>query len=216
MASLDEDDKTGLNLLKLLDGEKASHGEKSPGQGPPMISNPVDFPTDLGSFGNEFQLPKGNFKFGSSSGVIPLKDHPPSYIGEGDVNMTEMEHENQSGAEQAYGHPLEQQGFGCLNNQPDFAQALAISQSLNADMERSLCNLRAENEDLKAKCELAFSSYNNTSSDLNKSKQHEVDLSNMLSKVYREKTDLTDDLGWVLKKGIPQALKRVYKSDEFQ
>ncbi|GKB52259.1 hypothetical protein Tco_0903012 [Tanacetum coccineum] len=118
----DVDDKTGLNLLKLLDGEKASHGEKSPGQGPHMISHPIDFPTDLGSF-----------------------DHPPSYISGGDVNMTEMEHENQFGAEQAYDHPLEQQGFGCLNNQPDFAQALAIAQSLNADMEQSLCNLQAEN-----------------------------------------------------------------------
>ncbi|GJZ71221.1 hypothetical protein Tco_0635072 [Tanacetum coccineum] len=140
MSSLDDvDDKTGLNLLKLLDGEKALHGEKSPGQGPLMISNPVDFPTDLGSFGNEFRLPKGNFEFGSSSGV------------------------------------------------------LAIAQSLNADMERILCNLRAENEDLKAKCESTFSSYNNTLSDLNKSKPHEV-----------------------LKKGIPRALKRVFMSDEFQ
>ncbi|GKE01241.1 hypothetical protein Tco_1389224 [Tanacetum coccineum] len=183
MSSLDDvDDKTGLNLLKLLDGEKALHGEKSPGQGPLMISNPVDFPTDLGLFGNEFRLPKGNFEFGSSSGVIPLEDHPHSYIGGGDMNMTEMEHENTFGAKQAYDHPLKQQGFGCLNNQPDFAQVLAIAQSLNADMERILCNLRAENEDLKAK----------------------------------EKTDLTDDLGWVLKKGIPRALKRVFKSDEFQ
>ncbi|GJR45863.1 hypothetical protein Tco_1293308 [Tanacetum coccineum] len=62
---------------------------------------------------------------------------------------------------------------------------LAIAQSLNADMERSLYNLRAENEDLKAK-------------------------------LYKEKTDLTEDLGWVLKKGIPRNLKRVFKSDKFQ
>ncbi|GJZ69129.1 hypothetical protein Tco_1023528 [Tanacetum coccineum] len=134
---------------------------------------------------------KGNFGFGSSSSVVPLEDHPLSYIGEGDVKMMEMEHENQFGAEQAYGHPPEQQGY-------------------------SLCNLRAENKYIKAKCKLAFSSNNSMLMDLNKSKQHEVDLSKMLSKVYKEKTDLTEDLGWVLKKGILRALKRVFKSDEFQ
>ncbi|GJT66913.1 hypothetical protein Tco_1018393 [Tanacetum coccineum] len=112
----DVNDKTGLNLLKLLDGEKASHEEKTP---------------------------RKNSR----------------------------------------------------------TRELAIAQSLNADMERSLCNLRAENEDLKAKCEL--SSYNSMLLDLNKSKQHEVDLSNMLLKVYKEKTNLTEDLGWVLKKSIP-------------
>ncbi|GKB16795.1 hypothetical protein Tco_0850718 [Tanacetum coccineum] len=186
--------------MKLLDGEKASHGEKTLGQGPYVSPNPVDFPSDMGSFGNKFRLPKGNFEFGSSSGMASLKDHPLSYIGGGDVNMTETEYENQFGVEQAYGHPPEQQGYACLNNQPDFEQDLAIAQSLNADMEQSLCNLRAENKDLKAKCELAFSSYNNMLLDLNKSKQHEVDLSNMLSKVYKEKTDLTEDLGWVLRK----------------
>ncbi|GJX86672.1 hypothetical protein Tco_0337446 [Tanacetum coccineum] len=185
MESPNKDDKTGLNLLKLLDGEKASHGEKTLGQGPHVSPNPVDFPSDLGSFGNKFRLPKGNFEFGSSSGVASLEDHPLSYMGGGDVNMTKMKHENQFGVEQAYGHPSEQQGYGCLNNQPDFAQELAIAQSLNANMEQSLCNLQAKNEDLKAKC-------------------------------YKEKTVLTEDLGWVLKKGIPQALKRVFKSDEFQ
>ncbi|GKA64464.1 hypothetical protein Tco_0764070 [Tanacetum coccineum] len=170
----DVDDKTGLNLLKLLDGEKASHEEKTPRQGSHVFFNPVDFPSDLGSFGNEFWLPKRIFKFGSSFGV----------------------------------------GYECLNDQPNLAQELAIAQSLNADMERSLCNLWAENENLKAKCEL--SSYNSTLLDLNKSKQHEVDLSNMLLKVYKEKTDLTEDLNWVLKKSIPRTLKRVFKSDEFQ
>nr|GEV34796.1 hypothetical protein [Tanacetum cinerariifolium] len=169
MASLNEDDKTGLNLLKLLDGEKASHKEKNLGQGPHMSSNPVDFPSDLGSFGNEFRLPKGNFEFRSSSGVVPLEDHPLSYMGEGDVNMMEVEHENQFAMEQAYGHPPEQHGYECLNDQPNLAQELTIAQSLNAHMERNLCNLRAEYEDLKAKCEFAFSSYNSTLLDLNKS-----------------------------------------------
>ncbi|GJY13907.1 hypothetical protein Tco_0383216, partial [Tanacetum coccineum] len=158
-ASPNEDDNTGLNLLKLLDGEKASYGEKTLGQGPHVSSNPVNFPLDLDSYGNEFWLPKGNFEFGSSSGVVSLEDHPLSYMAEG-----------------------------------------ILAQSLNADMERNLCNLWAENEDLKAKCEFVFSSYNNTLLDLNKLKQHEVDLNNMLSKVYKEKTKLIEDLGWVLKK----------------
>ncbi|GKC68512.1 hypothetical protein Tco_1101110 [Tanacetum coccineum] len=141
----DVDDKTGLNLLKLLGGVKASHREKISGQRPHMFSNPVDFLSELGSFGNEFQLPKGNFEFGSSSGVVPLKDHPLSYMGRGD-------------------------GYECLDDQPNLAQELAIAQSLNADMERNLCNLQAENEDLKAKYELAFSSYNIRLLDLNKLK----------------------------------------------
>ncbi|GJY41316.1 hypothetical protein Tco_0428586 [Tanacetum coccineum] len=64
-----------VNLLKLLDGKKASHGEKTLVQGPHMLSNLVDLPSDLGSFGNEFEIPKGNFEFGSSFGVVPLEDH---------------------------------------------------------------------------------------------------------------------------------------------
>nr|GEU52231.1 hypothetical protein [Tanacetum cinerariifolium] len=92
MASPNEDDKTGVNLLKLFDGEKGSHGEKTSGQGPHMLSNSVDFPSYLGSFGNEFELPKWNFEFGSSFGVVLLEDHRLSYTGRWDVNMTEMEH----------------------------------------------------------------------------------------------------------------------------
>ncbi|GJY63564.1 hypothetical protein Tco_0465024 [Tanacetum coccineum] len=145
MASLNEDDKTGLNLLKLLDGEKASQGKKTLGHGPHVSSNPV--------FHQNGAL---------STILFPI-------WAEG-----KMEHENQFGVEQAYGHPSDQQ-------------------------------------DLKAKCDFAFLSYNSTLLDLNKSKQHEVYLSNMFSKVYKEKTELTEDLGWVLKKGIPQSLK----SDEF-
>ncbi|GKF54603.1 hypothetical protein Tco_0164943, partial [Tanacetum coccineum] len=95
----DVDDKTCLNLLNLLDGEKASHEEKTSGQGPHVLSNLVGFSSDLSSFGNEFWLPKGNFNVRSSSGVVPLEDHPLSYISGGDVTMTEMEHENQFGAE---------------------------------------------------------------------------------------------------------------------
>ncbi|GJX83151.1 hypothetical protein Tco_0332632 [Tanacetum coccineum] len=117
----------GVNLLKLLDGKKASHGEKTLGQGPHMLSNLVDLPSDLGSFGNEFELPKGNFEFGSSFGVFGME------------------------MEQAYGNPHEQQGYKCLNDQPNLVQELAIAQSLNADMEHILCNLRVENEGLKAK-----------------------------------------------------------------
>ncbi|GJS45196.1 hypothetical protein Tco_0595317, partial [Tanacetum coccineum] len=113
-ASPNKDDNTGLNLLKLLD--------------------------NLDSFGNEFRLPKENFEFGSSSGVVSLEDHPLSHIGGGDVNITNMEHENQFGKEQAYGHPPKQQGYECLNDQPNLASELAIAQSLNADMERNLCN----------------------------------------------------------------------------
>ncbi|GJQ94910.1 hypothetical protein Tco_0006049 [Tanacetum coccineum] len=178
----------------------------------------VDDKTGPHMFSNPVELPKGNLKFGSSYGVVLLEDHRLSYIGGGYLNMPEMEHGNQFGMEmeEAYGNPPEHQGYKCLNDQPNLAQELAIAQSLNVDMKQNLCNLRAENEDLKAKCELALSSYNSTLLDLNMSKQHEVDLSNMLLKVYKEKTDLTKDLGWVLKKGIPRTLKRVFKSDEFQ
>ncbi|GJT25575.1 hypothetical protein Tco_0895512 [Tanacetum coccineum] len=107
---------------------------------------------------------------GCGSGVAPLEDNPFSYMGGGDVNMTEMEHENQFGTGQAYSYPPRQQGYECQMINPILHKELAIAQSLNADMERSLYNLRAENEDLKAKCELAFSSYNSTLLDLNKSK----------------------------------------------
>ncbi|GKE56646.1 hypothetical protein Tco_1495831 [Tanacetum coccineum] len=103
-------------IKQLLDGEKSFHEEKKSGQGPHVFSNPVDFPSNLGSFGNEFRLSKGNFEFESSSGVVPLEDHPLSYMGGGDVNMTEMEHENQFGTGQAYSYPPRQQGYECLND----------------------------------------------------------------------------------------------------
>ena len=76
-------------------------------------------------------------------------------------------------------------------------------------------NFRAENEDLKAKCELAFASYNTTLTELNRAKQLEVDLSTLLLAVYKEKYELTDDLLLVMHKGIPRMIKKVFESDEF-
>lgn len=83
-------------------------------------------------------------------------------------------------------------------------------------MEQNLGDLQAENEDLKVKYESTLTSYNNNVSDLTKSQNLGVDLSNTLARVYKEKSELADDLSWVSKKGIPRILKRVFKSDEFQ
>ncbi|PWA56174.1 kinesin 4 [Artemisia annua] len=181
------DDKTCVNFLKLLDGGEVSHGgnasiqEVSHGgnasiQESLITTHPADFPSDMGSFSREFELPKRNFEFGSSSHMIPLEDFLLPYVGGKDVNMAETEHGNQFGQE--------------------------IGQ--------------AKNEDLKVKYESTLTSYNNTLSDLTKSKQLGVNLSNTLARVYKEKYELADDLGWVSNKGIPQILKKVFKSDEFQ
>ncbi|PWA50477.1 arf GTPase activating protein [Artemisia annua] len=152
----------------------------------------------MGSFGREFELPKGNFEYGSSSRVVPLEDLHLPYMGGKDVNMAEADHGNHFGQDmgKGFGNPPDQQGY-----QPNLAQELALARALNMGMEQNLGNLQAENEDIKVKYESMLTSYNNTVSDLTKSQQLGVDLSNTLARVYKEKSDLAEDLGWVSKKG---------------
>lgn len=202
---------SGTNLLALFNGGKDVSLQASP-----VVPNPTDFPSDLSSYGNEFELPKGKFEFGSGSGASPLEECHKCNRSEKDMDMMDMEHASQfaTGMDQGYGSLTEQQGYPLNNQLTTTVQELAAAQ-LNADIERDMNSLRAENEELMAKCELAFSSYNTTVTELNTAKQLEVDLGALLAAVYKERSALTDDLSWVMHKGMPKMVKRVFESDEF-
>ena len=154
-------------MLALFNG-----GKDDTLQGSPVVSHSTDFPLDLGSYGKEFRLPKGNFEFGSGSGVLPLEGCLQCNRSGNDKDMMDMEHASQfaSGTDQGRRSNTEQQGYDPLNNQLTTTMQELVAAQLNANMERDMNSLRAENEELKAKCELAFSSYNTTVAELNRAK----------------------------------------------
>jgi chromosome segregation ATPase len=94
-------------------------------------------------------------------------------------------------------------------------EQLAVTREEKKKLESELNTLRYENNDLRSKYAGACSSHTYISEEVNRFKQQASDLANTVALLQHEKESLAYEMVWVMREAIPQVVRKVLKSQEF-